>query len=110
MSRWLLAPVKPFVEAKSRLASVLTPAERVLLMRSLFGLRLTHELNTILLGITAASVLAWLALLRVAGEDSAAAPAPFGPEHESRLLIHLDSLNAALLRSSRQKPALPRTF
>ena len=35
MNRWLLAPVKPFAEAKSRLASVLTPAERALLMRSL---------------------------------------------------------------------------
>jgi 2-phospho-L-lactate/phosphoenolpyruvate guanylyltransferase len=35
MIRWLLAPVKPFAEAKSRLASVLTPAERGLLMRSL---------------------------------------------------------------------------
>ena len=41
MSRWLLAPVKPFVEAKSRLASVLTPAERVLLMRSLLERTLT---------------------------------------------------------------------
>jgi 2-phospho-L-lactate/phosphoenolpyruvate guanylyltransferase len=35
MTRWLLAPVKPFSEAKSRLASVLTPAERALLMHSL---------------------------------------------------------------------------
>ena len=83
----------------------------VVLMRSLFGLRMADEVNTILLGITAASVVAWLTLLRVAGEDSGLAPAPLGPEHESRLLVHLDSLNAALLRSSgRQKPALPRTF
>jgi len=35
MNRWLLAPVKPFAAAKSRLAPVLTPAERGLLMRSL---------------------------------------------------------------------------
>jgi hypothetical protein len=83
----------------------------VVLMRSLFGMRMADEVNTILLGITAVSVVAWLSLLRVAGEESGFAPVPLGPDHESRLLIHLDSLNAALLRSSgRQKPALPRTF
>jgi 2-phospho-L-lactate guanylyltransferase len=45
MTRWLLAPVKPFAEAKSRLASVLTPAERALLMHSLLvrTLALTQE-------------------------------------------------------------------
>ena len=72
----------------------------VLLMRSLFGMHLADEVNTILLGITAASVVAWLTLLRAAGEDSRRAPVPIGPEHESRLLAHLDSLNAALLRTS----------
>jgi 2-phospho-L-lactate guanylyltransferase len=41
MNRWLLAPVKPFVVAKSRLASVLTPTERMLLMRSLLERTLT---------------------------------------------------------------------
>jgi hypothetical protein len=82
----------------------------VVLMKSLFGMRMAWEVNAILLGINAVSVLAWLTLLRVAGEDSGVAPAPLGPEHESRLLVHLDSLNAALLRSGRQKPALPRTF
>ena len=47
MNRWLLAPVKPFAEAKSRLASVLTPAERGLLMRSLLErtLALAQESN-----------------------------------------------------------------
>jgi hypothetical protein len=71
----------------------------VLLMRSLFGMHLVNEVNTILLGVTAASVVAWLTLLRASGEVSAHAPVPFEPEHESRLLAHLDSLNAALLRT-----------
>ena len=72
----------------------------MLLMRTLFGLRLADEVNAVLMGITAASVVAWLTLLRPAGEDSRRAPAPVGPEYESRLLAHLDSLNAALLRTS----------
>jgi hypothetical protein len=72
----------------------------VLLMRRLFGMHLADEVNTILLGITAASVVAWLTLLRKAGEDSIQAPIRFEQGHESRLLAHLDSLNAALLRVS----------
>jgi hypothetical protein len=72
----------------------------VLLMRSLFGLHLGHEMNTLLLAITVASVGAWLALLTVAGEDVPDGPVHYGQEHESRLLTHLDSLNTALLRVS----------
>ncbi len=46
MIRWLLAPVKPFTEAKSRLASVLTPAERAFLMRSLLERTLALALES----------------------------------------------------------------
>src|ERR1039457_5931047 len=52
----------------------------MLLMRSLFGMRLVNEFNTIVLGVTAASVVAWLVLLRAAGEESRRAPVPFGQE------------------------------
>jgi len=72
----------------------------VTLMRSLFGLHLADTVNTVLLGITAASVVAWLTLLRATGEETQSAPALYGHEEESRLLMHLDSLNAALLRAS----------
>jgi len=72
----------------------------VLLMRSLFGKHLTDEVNAILLCVTTASVVAWLILLRATGEDSRPVPVRYGEEHESRLLAHLDSLNAALLRAS----------
>jgi hypothetical protein len=72
----------------------------VVLMRSLFGHRLQDELNTMLMAVSAGSIVAWLALLRVAGEDVPQAPALYGQQHESRLLTHLDSLNAALLRVS----------
>jgi hypothetical protein len=71
----------------------------VVLMRSLFGMHLLNEVNIILMGINAASLAAWLILLRAYGEDPVPAPVPIEPEHESRLLAHLDSLNAALLRT-----------
>ncbi len=74
----------------------------VLLMRSLFGRQLGDEFNTVLLATTAASVVAWLMMLRTAGEDLRHAPTSIGPQYESRLLGHLDSLNAALLKSSRR--------
>jgi 2-phospho-L-lactate guanylyltransferase len=35
MNRWLLVPVKPLAESKSRLAPVLKPGERIVLMRQL---------------------------------------------------------------------------
>jgi hypothetical protein len=72
----------------------------VLLMRSLFGLHLADEVNLILMGVNAASLAAWLVLLRASEEAPASAPVQFEPEHESRLLAHLDSLNTALLRTS----------
>jgi hypothetical protein len=71
-----------------------------LLMRSLFGMRLADEMNALFTMITLGSLAAWLTLLRPAGEDSRRAPVSLGPEYESRLLAHLDSLNSALLRSS----------
>jgi len=78
----------------------------VLLMRSLFGLEIADNMNTVLVGVTTASVIAWLALLQQRGEKSEQAPAMFaGPEQESRLLSHLDALNTALLRSSRRATA-----
>src|ERR1035438_4216321 len=58
----------------------------MLLMRSLFGLHLAATVNTVLMGITAASVVAWLTLLRAAGEDTQSVPAQYGQEEESRLL------------------------
>jgi hypothetical protein len=72
----------------------------MLLMRSLFGLHMADTVNTVLMGITAASIVAWLTLLRATGEETQSAPAVYGSEEESRLLMHLDSLNAALLRAS----------
>jgi hypothetical protein len=70
----------------------------VLLMRTLFGMHLLNVVNISLMGVTAASLAAWLLLLRAEEEDPVRDP--IEPEHESRLLAHLDSLNATLLRTS----------
>ena len=71
-----------------------------LIMRSNFGMKFGDWVNTSIQCLTVASVVAWLALLRTESEDSRQAPAPLGPEYESRLLTHLDSLNKALLKTS----------
>ena len=72
----------------------------VSLMRSLFGMRLGNEVNTIVMAVNAASVVAWLTLLRPAGEEVRPEPVQFVQGHESRLLAHLDAINATLLRSA----------
>jgi len=72
----------------------------VLIMRTNFGVESPDWVNTSLLCLTAASVVAWLVLLRTTGEDLREAPAAAAPEYESRLLAHLDSLNAALLKTA----------
>jgi hypothetical protein len=75
----------------------------ILLMRSLFGLRLADEFNTALLGVMVASVFAWLTLLSPAGEVAQPALPDLGTEHEHRLLHQLDALNAVLLKTPRRR-------
>jgi hypothetical protein len=80
-------------------------------MRSIFGMKFEDGVNTALLCAVAASIVAWLGLLRPAGEDSREAPATLGPEYESRLLAHLDAINNALLKAERgrhEHDAVPR--
>lgn len=74
----------------------------VYLARSLFGLHLIDQINLIMMAIPAVCVLAWLFLLNPQGEQvRAAEPSSMGPEHEERVLHHLNALNATLLRASR---------
>jgi hypothetical protein len=80
----------------------------VLLMHSNFGKRFGDSVNTALVCVTVATLVAWLTLLRTTGEDSRQAPAPLGPEYESRLLARLDTINIALLKSQEHHDAVPR--
>jgi len=74
----------------------------VLVMRSNFGMKFEDWVNTSLLCVVAASIIVWLTMLRSTGEDSRQAPVALGPEYESRLLAHLDSINNALLKGPKK--------
>lgn len=71
----------------------------VLLVRTLFGRRMIVQVDTLLLGVTAASVIAWFVLLTPIGEKSQPFRVRVEKGYEDRLLTHLDALNSALLRS-----------
>jgi hypothetical protein len=74
-----------------------------LLMRGLFGMRVADTVNTAFTMINVGSVLAWLILLSPAGEEVHAPQKRVASDHERRLLTQLDTLNATLLRVSRQQ-------
>ena len=75
----------------------------VLLMRSLFGTQVygIGEYGSALRHGGERGGVADAATDR--GEDSREAPAPIGPEYESRLLAQLDSINLALLKTSERE-------
>jgi hypothetical protein len=73
----------------------------VFLLKSLFGLRQMDEVNLLLMCASSGCVVAWLVLLTPKGEKTRTSAQRFGPEHEERVLQQLDSLNATLLKVSR---------
>ncbi|MCU1237223.1 MAG: hypothetical protein JWP63_5190 [Candidatus Solibacter sp.] len=70
----------------------------VVLMRSLFGLKMVDEVNIALMGVAAVCLVAWLLLLSPNGAELRLPEPTLGPQYEHRLLTQLDSLNAALLK------------
>jgi len=73
-----------------------------LLLRSVFGLHVSPEINLFLMGISSACVVAWLVLLNAKGEKVQVTTRQFGRGDEARILLQLDSLNDTLLRASRK--------
>lgn len=74
-----------------------------LLVRSVFGYEVAEPVNTALMGMGAACVLAWGALLTANGERRAMVFRPaLPPEQEFHLIRQLDSLNTTLLRVARK--------
>lgn len=78
----------------------------VFLLRSLFGLRMSDEMNILLVAASCGCLIAWLFLLSPGGELVAAPVARVSAGDEERILVHLDALNRTLLGSTK-KPALP---
>jgi hypothetical protein len=71
--------------------------------RTVLGLKLAVPVATAFLIINLCSIIAWLVLLQPESEQVAVRTARPDTEREKRLLLQLDSLNAALLRVSRQR-------
>lgn len=72
-----------------------------ILLRSIYGPGvMSAEISTVHLGIATILVLAWLFLITPAGEEIRKVIG-IAPEHEQRILQQLDSLNATLLKISR---------
>jgi hypothetical protein len=72
-----------------------------ILLRSIYGPgAISVEISTVLTGASTVVSLAWLFLITPAGEEIRKV-AGIAPEHEQRILEQLDSLNAALLKISR---------
>jgi hypothetical protein len=74
----------------------------VMLTRAVLGLKAIGIVNPLSILINLACVLSWLLLLKPAGEAVAERKA-VASNHELRLMLQLEGLNAALLRVSRQK-------
>lgn len=72
-----------------------------LLARTIFGLGTTDSVSEFLVGVGAACILIWLFFLTPKGEEVRVSMAIFGPEHEERILQHLEALNKTLLKASR---------
>jgi hypothetical protein len=77
----------------------------IFLLQSLWGLHSYDKLSTWADGVTALCILAWFFLLTPKGEEVLTSHPILNAEHERRLLLQLDALNATLLKSSKGKTA-----
>jgi hypothetical protein len=73
-----------------------------LLLHALWGKKLSGEVDLFLSGAWLLCVAGWLWLLNPAGEKVEAHLPVIGPGDEQRILLQLDTVNAALLRVSRK--------
>ena len=72
-----------------------------LLLKAITGAVLSNQVNLILSGASAACTVGWLFLLTPRGEEVQARKPALGPEHEERVLRHLNTINTTLLKVGR---------
>jgi hypothetical protein len=77
----------------------------IFLLQSLWGWHSYDKLSTWADGVTALCIFAWFFLLTPKGEEVLTSHPILNAEHERRLLLQLDALNATLLKSSKAKSA-----
>ncbi len=73
------------------------------LFRSLFGIHLYTTIDTGLMALAAVCTFGWFFFLTPKGEEVEMNLIPVSPEREDRILSHLDSLNATLLKVGRRR-------
>ena len=72
------------------------------LLRSVLGIRLFTTIDTGLMALAAACTFGWFFFLTPKGEEARVEPQQISSDREERILYHLDSLNAALLKVARK--------
>jgi hypothetical protein len=72
------------------------------ILRTVFGRHLIEDVNLLLMVSSAACTWAWFFLLTPKGEEIRVNLPWLAPQNESRLLSHLDALNATLLGTARR--------
>jgi hypothetical protein len=71
------------------------------LARTVTGRALTDQVNLVFSAVSTLCFVGWAFLLTPRGESVPAKNPIFGPEHEARVLRHLEALNATLLKVGR---------
>jgi UPF0716 family protein affecting phage T7 exclusion len=67
-------------------------------LRNVLGLKNSGSVDTVMMAVSCACIMAWLFLLSPAGEEVKVRAPWYDPDQEARILSHLDSLNTALLK------------
>jgi energy-converting hydrogenase Eha subunit A len=100
---WYTVPLSRNVVAHSVIYTLFFLAGGMsMILRTLFGLKNLHAVDTGAMAATCACFLAWFFLLSAKGEETPVTQRWFAPEQEERILLHLDALNANLLKVTKK--------